>query len=90
MYIDDLTVGEVHDLNTARIHITEQKETKLVHAMQCEQSFKTITVNAKNIGMKINDAKTQLICISDNPNAVVSSYIDIAEDTRISLSLIHI
>ena len=33
--------------------------------------------------MRINDAKTQLLCISDNCNAEVKSYVDIDEDIRI-------
>ena len=82
MYIDDLTVGEVHALEQAKRHITQHKERKIVHAYYCEESFNTIKSNADDIGMVINSLKTQLICIIADNNSSVSSYIN-ADGNRV-------
>ena len=60
MYIDDLTIAEIHDVNTAQIHVATEKEKKTLHARHCESTFNIITTNADTIGMKINESKTQL------------------------------
>ena len=76
MYIDDLTVGEVHALERSKRHLTQHKEVKTIHAYHCEESFNVIKTNADEIGMVINALKTQLICISDDRNSNTSSYIN--------------
>ena len=68
MYIDDLTIGEVHAIERAKIHISQNKVKKVIHAYHCEDTFKAITSNATDIGMLISAKKTQLICISDHRN----------------------
>ena len=79
MYIDDLTVGEVHALERSKVHITQNKEIKTIHAYKCEEAFNKISANATDIGMIINPAKTQLICMSDSRHSVVNSYIMVGD-----------
>ena len=85
-YIDDLNIGEVHALEKAKLHITTSKEKKTIRATHCEKRFSQITSKAEEVGMVINGQKTQLLCVSDNRNSDVSSYINVGEN----LSLIHI
>ena len=75
MYVDDLNVGEVHALETAQRHFTQKKEEKYVHARHCEKVFNIIGSNASKIGMKINAEKTQLLCVSSDNHANVTSHI---------------
>ena len=73
MYVDDLSIGEVHDQDTAIRTISEQKEERIIHARSCENSFRTVLNKSKDIGMRINEEKTQLVCISDCNHYNVSS-----------------
>ena len=82
MYIDDLTVGETHAMERAKYHISSQRTLKTVHAYHCEDSFNGIKKNADAIGMVINNAKTQLICVSANSGCDIKSYIN-ADGQRI-------
>ena len=82
MYVDDLNIGEVQDISTAICHYTTEKEQKLLHARKCEKIFKTININAGNIGMRINAEKTQLLSISDCPYNTVKSFIYTREEDR--------
>ena len=53
MYIDDLSVGEVLDLDIATVLYSQQVENKSVHARKCEEYFNTIRTNSASIGMQI-------------------------------------
>ena len=83
MYVDDLNIGETQDLATAKKHITTGKEERRVHARFCEKKFAAISKNSEDIGMKINGAKTQLLCITDNNAALTKSYININNEETI-------
>ena len=56
-------------------HLTTTKEKKNIHAEQCEETFRTVRDNASNIGMMVNEAKTQLLCLLTNVHCSVSSNI---------------
>ena len=75
MYVDDLNIGEVHDTLAAKSTFSQHKEEKMIHAKYCEEMFRTIERNSREIGMRINESKTQLICVSDNNHANIKSYI---------------
>ena len=83
MYIDDLSIGEVHDMNTSVSLFSQRKEERRRHARICEDKFKIITENANSIGMKINEKKTQLICFSDSNFSNTKSFINIDDEDRI-------
>ena len=86
MYIDDLSVGEVVDLDIAVSTFSQKAEQKLVHARKCEEVFEIITKNACSIGMKINAEKTQLLCISDSNYSNTTSYLYTGKEERITSS----
>ena len=79
MYIDDLNIGERLDVKQGHKHITTNKEKIIIRAKKAESDFKTIETNCSSIGMKINSSKTQLLCISGDNNADVTSFADIDE-----------
>ena len=67
-YVDDLNGGQTHYQLTAASNISTNKEYKQIHVEECEEIFKIVKRNATNIQMKVNDAKTNLFCISTNNN----------------------
>ena len=77
--MDDLSIGEICDTNTAVSLFSQAKELKTMRARQCEKKFNIISENAKRIGMQINAIKTQLLSIHDNRNANMKTFIDTEE-----------
>ena len=65
VYIDDINIGEVHAMEKAKSLFSQMKEQRTIHATYCEEKFIDIKRRASEIGMVINDQKTQLLCISD-------------------------
>ena len=57
--------------------------TKTKQAMGCQNAFRSITTNAKKIGMQVNDNKTVLICISYALNYKPSAFILDSNNNRI-------
>ena len=82
VYIDDYNSIERVTLANAQRHITTNKQKICVHAKKSEQLFGAVGDLATNIGMRVNTAKTQMLCISPNTHSIVSSYIS-AGQTRI-------
>ena len=78
-YVDDLNVGETLDIRNAIVHITTQKEQKMIRATGGERMYEIIKNNGKEVGMLINHKKTQLICIYTSPNANIKSYASIEQ-----------
>ena len=56
-------------------NISESTQVVLPHAIQSERNFNKIKKRAEEIGMRVNSAKTQLLCISGSTSAIVRSYI---------------
>ena len=75
VYIDDLNNIEKVKQSTAICSISEAQMLVLPHATKSEENFNSITRRAEEIGMKVNEGKTQLLCISGNNNIKVTSYI---------------
>ena len=44
MYIDDLNIGEVHAMEKSKIHITQNKEQRTIHAKYCEEKLWPVLV----------------------------------------------
>ena len=63
-YIDDGISGEKLYNAASTHHITTRKEIRRIRSGKCEKLYKTVKKNAEMIGMKINSAKTQLLCIN--------------------------
>ena len=63
IYVDDLNIGKIHPLESAKIHLTQEKEKKTIHAKHCEERFMNIKMKSEEIGMRINAQKTQLLLL---------------------------
>ena len=72
-YVDDLTVDEHH--------FSTDREKREIHAAGCEEIFEAVRRNASRIGMQVNNAKTQLICLSSNSAIDVQSSIVVDNET---------
>ena len=79
-FVDDITGGQELRIDRAIVHITTNKEERLVHAAENQKLYDNI--NSDRIGMKVNGLKTQLLCINPSNACSVKSYINI-EDRRI-------
>ena len=74
-FIDDTSAQEKVPLITGIRHITEAKEEVHVHAWQSKRMMSTVLNNASAIGMQVNPAKTQLLCVTSAINYQVHSFI---------------
>ena len=59
------------------------KQRITIHASQGEIFFKRIIASSDEIGMKVNENKTQLLCISASNESTVSFYIKLLDGSRI-------
>ena len=76
VYIDDFNSIEKIRISGAQSHITTKKRVIKANAPKSEQLFEKIGVMASEINMRVNQSKTQLLCIHANKNSVVNSYIN--------------
>ena len=73
-YIDDFNIIEVIDTSNAERHVTTEKTTMKIHVPQSETVFEAIEDKAKDISMVVNTKKTQMLCISQNNNYNINSF----------------
>ena len=83
-YVDDLSAAEHIRLEEGQRWITTGKEVCTLHASSCEEIFHTVRNNAEKIKMKVNNKKTQLICIAPNQVITTNSFIEIDGETIMS------
>jgi hypothetical protein len=76
-FIDDYSVIETFSYENEPCHITCSKPEFLVHAKKSQKVFNYVRHRADEIGMKINEEKTQLLCIHKGSFDNVQSYIEI-------------
>ena len=76
-YVDDLNVGETLKLEDGIRHFTENKELREIAAPGSERTYEDIKHNGALVGMQINAAKTQLLCIHSLTYADVRSVVSI-------------
>ena len=75
IYIDDANSVEKVRVPGSVVTISQNRQLTSVHAWKSEEVMNTVTVRAERIGMKVNQAKTQLLCISASNSSDISSYI---------------
>ena len=75
-YIDDLNVIEKIRHSDAVANFSVHKQVTHAHAPQSESFFKQISVRAAELKMRVNEGKTQVLCISSSKSSTVKSYID--------------
>ena len=68
IYIDDYNVIEKFRQRDGIYHLTTRGRTTFAHASKTQVAFNRLQVDASKIGMKVNDQKTQMICISPSTN----------------------
>ena len=81
-YIDDYNVVEKVCTKAAISHHTTGKTTFQVHAGQSEHAFDYVKTTSREIGMIVNDKKTQLLCIHPKGDAI-RIYMDVDDGSRI-------
>ena len=74
-YIDDFNVIERLDDRLKTTHFTTNRTTSSLYAGDSGKVFEQLGVVSKDLGMKINPDKTQLLCISPANGAATESYI---------------
>ena len=75
IYIDDMNSIEKIIQENAISHITTGKRVLKVHSPLTEKFFEEVSKKAAAIKMQVNQAKTQLLCISASIHDVVTCYI---------------
>ena len=84
VYIDDYNAIEHIKYSEALSHITTQKRTLKVLAQKSESIFENVCDLAKNIHMKVNSKKTQMLCVHANKDNQITSYITTGSDEIVS------
>lgn len=74
MYVDDMnSVEKVSYMNAVSV-VSTGKRILIVHSPKTQLFFENVSVRALEIGMRVNQAKTQLLCISAS-NEIIKAYI---------------
>ena len=82
-YIDDFLSTEHLALTGAYNIFSTNKPEAVLHAKRCQEFFVAVKKNAENVGMKVNDQKTQLLCIDFVHGRDVSAYICLTSNEKI-------
>ena len=86
VYIDDYNTIERLNLANAPSHISTNKKEIQVLAAKSEIQFDNVQRLAKPINMRVNEKKTQLLCVHTNPYCNVTSYIRTGDNNEIRSS----
>ena len=78
-FIDDISAAVKCDVTGAQMFISTQKERRIIHARDCQVFFENVKNNCERRGMRVNDGKTQLLCISTAINYDVRAEITAGE-----------
>ena len=70
-YIDDFSAVEKVPLQTAGAVFSTRKTEITIIPQQCQKLFKKMSHRSKDKGMRINERKTQILCISSAVNAEI-------------------
>ena len=82
-YVDDFLAHEKLALINGYTIFSEQKQKRILHAKQCQEFFVGVKERAAKVGMKVNDNKTQLLCINAARDSDTSSYIRLPGGNKI-------
>ena len=80
-YVDDFNTVENLRLGEALRHVTTGRQRIKVRALKSEMQFVRVGELAEEIGMKVNNNKTQTLCIHSDKSSEVSSYINAGSGT---------
>ena len=82
-YVDDFLASECLCLSDGFKLIQQSKQSIEIHAWKSQALFDAILTQASNIGMTVNEKKTKLLCISSSLDSSVTSYIRMADNSKI-------
>lgn len=82
-YVDDQTSAEKLDVSNAIKMTVNGRKIGVKRALKSERQFRTIERNAEQIGMKVNNLKTQLLCVSAARSFTPEPYIIDSQGNRI-------
>ena len=83
-YVDDnLQINRVNMETALRGYTEEGKNARRKHAVECQNSFRYVVRRAEERGMKVNAAKTAMVCVSGAQSYEAHSYIKDSEGTEI-------
>ena len=82
-YIDDIMSLEHLAVTSAYNIFSTNKPKAIIHAQGCERFFSSTKANAEQVGMYVNDTKTQLLCISSHNDREVDAYIRLQNGRKI-------
>ena len=71
-------------------HLTTRRREIKALAAKSEQQFLRVKGLADTIGMRVNEQKTQILCIHGNPNSNIRSYIRTEEEEIVSADTLKI
>ena len=74
-FIDDFLAGERLALSVSQRFFSQKKPMLKLHAQECELFFNSVVKNANEIGMRVNESKTQMLCLSTSIDYDVCSFI---------------
>ena len=82
-YVDDLMAIE-HLPLTEGFNIFSTARTKLfLHASESEDFFDSVKYSAEEIGMRVNDGNTQLLCIAGKNCKEIDTYLYLSDGSKI-------
>ena len=76
-FLDDFLAGERIPIDQGQRIIKQNKEECCLHAKESEAFFNVVAENAAKVGMRVNEDKTQILCVSSALNSNVSSFINL-------------
>ena len=83
VYIDDITnIEKVCHMNSVSTTCQEKRKV-LAHAQKSERNFCATKKLAESVKMSVNDAKTQLLCISGNNDNDINTYIRTSDTNEV-------
>ena len=82
-YVDDNLVVEKLNFGREEIVVTENGKFKIKHAVSSQNAFIGITSVALERGMKVNEDKTNLLCVSDSITFTTKAFINDSSGNRI-------
>ena len=74
-YVDDFIACEHLTLNDGFKMLRQGKQRINIHAGRCQDFFNALVSKAAEVGLRVNEAKTKLLCLSAAVNSTTSSYI---------------
>ena len=83
-YIDDFNSVEKCYKDSGEFTYTQNKQALAVNAIKLQKLYQEVEKRAREIGMRVNQKKTQMLCISSTFNSDVTTYVKTGLDERIT------